>query len=165
VIATNPYPPHHRVLVIDFVYNGELHNTTLSSTPMFRHCPRASLSRRSPLEMAPTSRKLGVRPSRNPNHDRTDIATDKVKIHYVGTLLDGTVFDSSRKRYVCFCLCSSVSLIFPSIVSDDPFITAIGVGKVIKGWDEGEWPYSFRRPLGFISLQASRNCRSVKWRS
>jgi FK506-binding protein 1 len=43
---------------------------------------------------------------------------DKVKIHYVGTLLDGTVFDSSRKR-------------------DDPFITAIGVGKVIKGWDEG----------------------------
>ena len=65
---------------------------------------------------------------------------DTVTIHYSGTLDDGSKFDSSLDR----CDASHARgpewhgrLIKP--YRQKPFQTEIGVGKVIKGWDEGAY--------------------------
>lgn len=45
-------------------------------------------------------------------------AGDRIAVHYVGQLSDGTVFDSS-------------------VESDIPFVFTLGRGEVILGWDQG----------------------------
>ena len=46
------------------------------------------------------------------------VAGDRLEVHYVGRLEDGTEFDSSRKR-------------------DASFTFELGEGRVIDGWEEG----------------------------
>ena len=52
------------------------------------------------------------------NNSEKPTRGNKVKVHYKGMLLDGTVFDSSYKR-------------------NQPIEFTLGIGQVIKGWDEG----------------------------
>jgi peptidyl-prolyl cis-trans isomerase A (cyclophilin A) len=46
------------------------------------------------------------------------VSGKNIKVHYKGQLMDGTVFDSSFKR-------------------NEPIEFTLGIGQVIKGWDEG----------------------------
>ena len=62
---------------------------------------------------------LQVRTLDGPTDCRRKVQSgDNIVVHYHGTLTDGKVFDSSYER-------------------NQPFNVQIGVGKVIKGWDQG----------------------------
>ncbi|KNZ57653.1 peptidyl-prolyl cis-trans isomerase [Puccinia sorghi] len=75
---------------------------------------------RSRLRLRLSSQALTLLLSQPGDGKNFPVAGDRVKIHYVGTLesKDGKKFDSSRDR-------------------GKPFECQIGVGKVIKAWDQG----------------------------
>ncbi|MCC5932043.1 MAG: FKBP-type peptidyl-prolyl cis-trans isomerase [Cyclobacteriaceae bacterium] len=64
-----------------------------------------------------TESGLGIKIVKQGEGDKP-VNGQKVKVHYTGTLADGTRFDSSIDRGV-------------------PFEFPLGAGRVIKGWDEG----------------------------
>lgn len=67
-----------------------------------------------------------------------------VTIHYVGTLLNGNKFDSSRDR-------------------GSPFKTVIGKGMVIRGWEEGVPQLSLgEKAYGlFLRLRIEDRCKQI----
>lgn len=71
----------------------------------------------SPQAVAATSQKLQIQDEKIGTGPAVKKG-DTVKINYVGTLTNGTKFDASADH-------------------GGPFVTQIGVGQVIKGWDEG----------------------------
>lgn len=62
---------------------------------------------------------------------------DTVSIHYVGTLQNGTLFDSSRDRFVVADSVAGSRALTDVAFRNAVFTTEIGTGKVIRGWDEG----------------------------
>ncbi|MDD4848468.1 MAG: FKBP-type peptidyl-prolyl cis-trans isomerase [Bacteroidales bacterium] len=69
------------------------------------------------LEGAPTESGL-ILVTIQEGKGQAPIAGQNVKVHYTGYLLDGTKFDSSVDR-------------------NEPFEFPLGMGRVIRGWDEG----------------------------
>ena len=64
-----------------------------------------------------TSSGLRWQPISSGSGDAHPLPGNTVNVHYRGTLLDGTVFDESYKR-------------------GEPIRFPVGMGRVIKGWDE-----------------------------
>ncbi|MBP9751583.1 MAG: FKBP-type peptidyl-prolyl cis-trans isomerase [Candidatus Moranbacteria bacterium] len=62
--------------------------------------------------------KLKIEVVKEGEGDRKTRAGDTISVHYTGTLLDGTKFDSS-------------------LDAGKPLDFQLGAGRVIKGWDQG----------------------------
>jgi hypothetical protein len=68
----------------------------------------------------------------HPSEFKLSCNSDRVTVHYIGTLKDGTAFDSIRDR-LAWTACITIQ--FFSGSRGFPFQTASRVGTVMRGWD------------------------------
>ncbi|HSW47519.1 MAG TPA: FKBP-type peptidyl-prolyl cis-trans isomerase, partial [Candidatus Saccharimonadales bacterium] len=80
--------------------------------------PQVDTTIKTNTDVAPVTDKLKIEDIQIGTGSAEVKSGDNISINYTGTLTDGTKFDSSYDR-------------------GTPFETQIGVGQVIKGWDEG----------------------------
>jgi peptidylprolyl isomerase len=92
--------------------------TGASTAPLAPLAPLATTAPAVPTAVAEPPKPSVVSVDTVVGTGETAAAGDHITVHYVGTLVDGTEFDSSRKR-------------------NRPLDFMLGRGQVIKGWDEG----------------------------
>lgn len=83
------------------------------------------------ITTAPTASGMYYIPSKEGTGKQAE-AGKKVKVHYEGKLLDGTYFDTSVEE-----VAKAQGLYDERRAPYTPFEFDLGIGKVIRGWDEG----------------------------